>query len=174
MTTYVTYNRKGNTMAVREKNTLTVDLPLDTEIVLRRTFDAPRDLVWEAFTKPEHLIHWWGPRNTTVVSCILEPRPGTTWRIVLRDADGDEIGFGGEVLEVTPPERFVWTFGHDGMPGEPGPEELLLEERNGKTYVTTRSTFPNKEVRDAVLQSGMQKGAAESYDRLEERLATLV
>jgi uncharacterized protein YndB with AHSA1/START domain len=159
-------------MAVNEQSKLTVELPSDTEIVMKRTFDAPRHLVFDAFTKPEHVAHWWGPRGTTLSVCTLDARPGGRWRMVIRDANGDENGFGGEVREVRPPERFVWTFGWDGMPGE-GPEEFTFEERGGKTTVTTRSIFPDKESRDRVLQSGMEKGAAESYDRLEEHLATL-
>ena len=152
---------------------LIVELPSDTEIVMRRTFDAPRHLVFDAFTKAEHLRHWWGPRGTTLSVCEMEARPGGRWRMVIRDAEGGENGFGGEVREVRPPERFVWTFGWDGMPGQEGPEEMTFEECDGRTTVTTRSTFPSKEARDQVLQHGMEKGAAESYDRLAEHLATL-
>ena len=156
-----------------ETSTLVVELPSDTEIVMRCTFNAPRELVFEAFTKPEHLIHWWGPRDTTVTVCTVDLRPGGRWRIVLRHANGQEVEFGGEFREVRPPERFVWTFGFVGMPGEPGPEEYVFEEHDGKTTVTARSDFGSKELRDQVLQSGMQEGAAQSYDRLEEHLTTL-
>ncbi|HEX2172243.1 MAG TPA: SRPBCC family protein [Dehalococcoidia bacterium] len=158
---------------MNESSKLTVELPSDTEIVMRRSFDAPRHLVFDAFTKPEHVVHWWGPRGTTLTVCTLDARPGGKWRMVIRDANGDENGFNGEILEVTPPERFVWTFGWEGMPGEYVPEEITFEERGGKTTVTTRSTYSSKESRDAMLQSGMETGAAESYDRLEEHLAKL-
>ncbi len=160
-------------MAVSEQSRLTVELPSDTEIVMKRTFDAPRHLVFDAFTKPEHVVHWWGPRGTTLPVCTLDARPGGTWRMVIRDANGEENGFNGEVREVTPPERFVWTFGWEGLPGEHVPEEMTFEERDGKTTVTTRSIFPNKESRDRMLQSGMETGATESYERLEEHLAKL-
>ena len=160
-------------MAVSESRELTVELPSDTEILMRRTFDAPRQLVFDAFTKPEHLVHWWGLRGSTLLECNLDARPGGTWRTVMRDANGEETVFFGEIREVTPPERFVWTFGFEGMPGEPGPEEMTFEEQGGKTTVTSRSFFPDKETRNALLQSGMEAGAVETYERLDEYLATL-
>jgi uncharacterized protein YndB with AHSA1/START domain len=160
-------------VTINETSRLTVELPSDTEIVMRRTFAAPRRLVFDAFTRPEHLVHWWGLRGSTILECNLDARPGGTWRFVVREANGEEMTFFGEVREVTPPERFVWTFGFEGMPGEPGPEEMTFEERDGKTTVTSRSTFPDKETRDALLQSGMEAGAVETYERLDEYLATL-
>jgi uncharacterized protein YndB with AHSA1/START domain len=158
-------------MAVSDTRTLSVELPSDTEILMTRTFDAPRHLVFDAFTKPEHLVHWWGPRGTTLSECIFDARPGGTWRIVMREANGEQTVFFGEIREVTPPERFVWTFGFEGMPGEPGPEEMTFEEHDGKTTVRSRSTFPDKESRDGLLQSGMEAGAIETYERLDEHLA---
>ena len=165
---------KGNAMAVSRQSNLIVELPSDTEIVMRRTFDAPRQIVFDALTDPRHLSHWWGPRGTTLSVCTLDARPGGAWRMVVRDADGGENGFGGEVREVTPPERFVWTFGFEGMPGEPGPEEMTFQERDGRTTVTSRSFVPDKESRDALLQSGMEAGAIETYERLDEYLARLI
>jgi uncharacterized protein YndB with AHSA1/START domain len=160
-------------MTANETFKLTVELPSDTEIVMRRTFAAPRQLVFDAFTKPEHLAHWWGLRSSTLLECSLDARPGGTWRMVVREANGEEMRFFGEIREVTPPERFVWTFGFEGIPGEPGPEEMTFEERDGKTTVTSRSVFPDKETRDALLQSGMEAGAVETYERLDEYLAKL-
>jgi uncharacterized protein YndB with AHSA1/START domain len=160
-------------MAVREKNQLIVELPSDTEIVMRRTFDAPRALVFDAFTKEEHLRHWWGMKGSELTVCEMDARPGGRWRMVIREADGSENGFSGEVREVRPHERFVWTFGWDGAPGQDGPEEMTFEECDGKTTVTTRSIFPSKEVRDMIIRSGMEEGATQSYERLAEHLATL-
>ncbi|HEU5318912.1 MAG TPA: SRPBCC family protein [Chloroflexota bacterium] len=158
-------------MTVSEKSRLTIELPSDTEIVMRRTFDSPRELVFDAFTKREHLVHWWGPKGSTLSVCEMDARPGGKWRMVIREADGSDNGFGGEVREVRRPERFVWTFGWDGAPGQDGPEEMTFEERDGKTTVTTRSLFPSKEVRDMIIQHGMEEGAAQSLDRLAEHLA---
>lgn len=155
------------------KPAIVLELPSDTEILMRCSFNAPRQLVFDAFTKPEHLANWWGPHGTSLSACELDLRAGGKWRMVIRDASGEENAFGGAILEVTPPERFMWTFGWEGMPGQEGPEEMIFEEAGGKTTVTARSTFPDKETRDAVLQSGMEEGAAQSYERLAERLATI-
>lgn len=154
-------------------NKLTVTTPSDREIVMTRVFDAPRDLVFEAHTSCDHMRNWWGPRRYEVVACELDFRPGGAWRIVHLGPDGEEISFFGEYREIVRPERIVWTFGFDGMPGEPGVETLTLEEHDGKTTLTTTSFFDSVEERDAVLQSGMEAGAAETWDRLEEYLEVL-
>lgn len=155
------------------KPAMTVELPSDTEILMRCSFNAPRQLVFDAFTEPEHLVHWWGPRGTSLTCCEVDLRPGGKWRMVIRDAGEEEHAFGGAILELEPPRRFVWTFGWDGMPGQEGPEEMIFTEVDDKTTVTTRSTFPDKETRDAMLRSGMEEGATQSYERLAERLATI-
>jgi len=151
---------------------LTVTTP-DREIVMTRVFDAPRDLVFEAHSSCEHLSHWWGPRKYEVTSCEVDFRPGGRWRIVHRGPDGDEIAFFGEYREIVRPERIVWTFGFEGMPGEPGPETMTLEEHDGKTTLTASAVFNTVEERDGVLESGMESGAAETYDRLDEYLEFL-
>jgi len=151
---------------------LTVTTP-DREIVMTRVFDAPRDLVFEAHSSCEHLSHWWGPRKYEVTSCEVDFRPGGRWRIVHRGPDGDEIAFFGEYREIVRPERFVWTFGFEGMPGEPGPETYVFEEHDGKTTLTASAVFNTVEERDGVLESGMESGAAETYDRLDEYLEFL-
>jgi len=147
--------------------------PSDREIVMTRVFDAPRDLVFEAHTSCEHMSKWWGPRRHEVVSCEIDFRPGGAWRIVHRGPDGDEIAFFGEYLEIVRPERIVWTFGFEGMPGPPGPETHVFEERDGTTTITSSAVFSSVEERDAVLGSGMESGAAETYDRLDEYLEVL-
>lgn len=158
---------------------LTVTMPSDTEIVMSRTFDAPRDLVFEAHTSCEHLSRWWGPKKYEVVSCEVDFRPGGTWRIVHRGPDGDEIAFFGDYLEIVRPERIAWTFafegltGQEGLSGGPGPETMVFEEHDGTTTITTTSTFPSAEVRDLVLESGMEEGAVETYDRLDDYLEEL-
>jgi uncharacterized protein YndB with AHSA1/START domain len=145
----------------------------EKEIRMTRLFDAPRDLVFEAHTSCEHMTNWWGPRKYEVASCEIDFRPGGKWRIVHR-ADGEEDqGFHGEFREIAPPERIVWTFEWEGMPGHVSVETLTLEEQDGKTLVTANSTFDTAEDRDGMIQSGMETGAAETYDRLDEYLEKL-
>ena len=160
-------------MVANNSTTLKVTLPSDQEIVLTREFDFPRDLVFEAFTRPEHIAQWWGPRGTTVPSCQMDFRAGGKWRFVSRDADGNEFGFRGEIREVVPPERIVQTFEFEGMPGHISVDTLRLEDLGGRTRMTVTSQFDSVMDRDGMLQSGMEKGAAESYERLSEYLQTL-
>ena len=159
-------------MPARKNDPLKVTLPSDREIVMTRTFDAPRRFVFEALSKCEHLKHWWGPRRYEVAECQLDFRPGGKWRIVHRGPDG-EFGFRGEIREIVPNERVVQTFEYEGMPGHISVETLTLTEKDGKTIYTTRSVFDSKEDRDGMLQSGMEEGANESMDRLEEYLPEL-
>jgi uncharacterized protein YndB with AHSA1/START domain len=152
---------------------LTVTTPSDREIVLTRKFDAPRDLVFEAHTSCEHMSNWWGPRRYEVSSCEMDLRPGGTWRIVHSDPDGKEFAFRGEFREVVRPERLVWTFEWEGLPGHISVETLVFEEQDGKTTITGTSVFDTVEDRDGMLQSGMEGGAAEAYERLDEYLEKL-
>jgi uncharacterized protein YndB with AHSA1/START domain len=154
-------------------NKLEVTTPSDTVIQMTRVFDAPRDLVFEAHTSAEHMSKWWGPRKYEVVSAEYDFRPGGKWRIEHRGPEGDEHGFRGEFREIVRPERIVWTFEYEGAPGQIAVETMTLEEHDGKTTLTVRSDAGSKEARDAVLESGMESGAAETYDRLEEYAQSL-
>jgi len=140
-----------------------------------RVFDAPRRLVWEALSKPEHYRRWWGPRSQTMTACHLDFRPGGSWRFVTRGPDGNEYAFRGQIREVVPPERIVQTFEFEGQPGTVMLDSLTLTEQDGKTVMHATSTLESgaPEAVEAMLQSGMAEGAAESYDRLEEYLRTL-
>jgi uncharacterized protein YndB with AHSA1/START domain len=160
-------------MGGRGSNQLTVTTPSDREIVMTRVFDAPRDLVFEAHTSCEHMKHWWGPRKYEIASCEVDFRPGGAWRIVHRAPGEDDQGFRGEFREIVRPERIVWTFEWEGMPGHISVDTLTLEEHNGKTAITATSVFDSVEDRDGMLQSGMESGAAETYDRLDEYLEIL-
>ncbi len=151
----------------------TLTTPSDREIVMTRVFDAPRELVFEAHASCEHMSRWWGPRKYEVVSCEIDFRPSGAWRIVHRGAEGEIPGFRGEYLEIVRPERFVWTFEWEGMPGHVGPETYTFEERDGLTTLTTTSVFGSIEERDGVLGSGMESGAQESWERLDEYLEVL-
>jgi uncharacterized protein YndB with AHSA1/START domain len=154
-------------------NKLMVTTPSDREIRMTRVFDAPRDLVFEAHSSCEHMSNWWGPRKYEVASCEMDFRPGGTWRIVHRADGEDDQGFHGEFREIVRPERIVWTFEWEGMPGHVSVETLTLEEQGGKTTVTATSVHDSQEDRDGMLQSGMEEGAAETYDRLDEYLEVL-
>ena len=167
------FDKLAAAVGARNTRALTVILPSDREIVMTRVFEAPRRLVFEAHSKCEHVKHWWGPRGFTLVSCTMDFRPGGAWRYVQRKASGAEYAFHGEFREIVPPERIVWTFEFEGMPGEVAVETMTFVERDGNTTLTTRSLAPSREARDAVLQSGMEKGAAETWDRLEEYVATM-
>lgn len=146
----------------------------DREIVMTRVFDAPRRLVFEAFTKPELLKRWLlGPPGWSMPVCEINLKVGGTYRYVWRnDADGMEMGMGGVYREIAAPERVVATekFDEAWYPGE-ALGTLVLVEQAGKTTVTQTMLYESREARDAILKSGMEKGVAASYDRLAEVLA---
>jgi uncharacterized protein YndB with AHSA1/START domain len=156
--------------------TLQVTTPSDREVVFTRAFDAPRELVFEAWTNPEHVRHWWGLRESTMLLCEADVRPGGSWRYVTTAEDGAEVPFTGVYQEVTPPERLVYTEMYDVEPfnsGDPAVNTVAFTPEEGGTLVTVTTVYPSKEVRDFALSSGMEAGAAESYDRLAEHLTTL-
>ncbi len=152
---------------------LTVTTPSELEIVMTRELDAPRDLVFEAHTSCEHMSNWWGPRKYEFAKCEIDFREGGLWRVVHRGPDGDEHAFRGEYREIVRPESITWTFEYEGFPGNISVETLTLEERDGKTLLTARSRYDTVEQRDAMLQSGMEEGAAETFERLDEYLKEL-
>lgn len=160
-------------MAQQSEETLAVTTPSDREIVMTRTFDAPRKLVFEAHSTPEHMKRWWGPRRYEMTVCEMDFRPGGAYRIVHRDADGQEFGFRGAFREIVPPERIVWTFEFEGMPGHVSVQTLVFTEQDGKTTVTATALYDSVEDRDGELHSGMLEGATETYDRLDEYLRTM-
>ncbi len=160
--------------AARSSGSMTLVLPSDREIVMTRVFHAPRRLVFEAHRKCEHIQNWWGPRRYTMSNCEMDFRPGGAWRFVQRGPDGREFGFRGVYREIVAPERIVQTFEFDGMPGQGSLETLALVEEDGKTTLTSRSVFQNREDRDAMIRSGMEAGARETMDRLDGYLDTMV
>jgi uncharacterized protein YndB with AHSA1/START domain len=151
---------------------LQVTTPSDREIVMTRVLDAPRDLVFEAHSSCEHMTKWWGPRKYEVADCEMDFRDGGEWRIVHR-APGEEHGFHGEFREIVRPERITWTFEYEGMPGHVSVQTVTFDEQDGKTTLTATASFDTVEERDAMLESGMEGGAAESMDRLAEYLEVL-
>ena len=147
--------------------------PSDREIVVTRVFAAPRRLVWEAWTNPEHLPNWMtGPDGWSMPVCEIDLRPGGAWRFVLRGPDSAEMEMSGEYREVVPPERLV----HTESWGADWPETintLVLTEEGGKTTSTSTVLYPSKEARDAALQTGMKDGMSQSFDRLAEYLRAI-
>jgi uncharacterized protein YndB with AHSA1/START domain len=155
---------------MKNTRTLNVTLPSEREIVLTRVFDAPRHMIYDAWTKPELLKRWFGPRGWSLEVCDIDLKVGGKWRFVLRGPDGKEMGMRGVYRELVPPERDVHTESFDDFPGESLVTGVLLEV-GGKTTMTATILYPSQEVRDAVLKSGIEHGAAETYDRLAEMLA---
>jgi len=143
-----------------------------TELVFERTFDASREQVWKAFTDPDLILRWWGRHGTTTTVVEMDVRPGGRWRYVNSASDRDDVAFYGEYLEVTPPERFKWTFMFDveGVGPTGGPETYTFEDLDGRTRVTARGHMGSVEVIEGALATGMVKGAIEAWDRVESLL----
>ncbi len=147
--------------------------PSDRELVLTRVFDAPRLLVFEAWTKPEHLMRWYGCRITRLLACDIDLRPGGSYRFVMRIADGEQHTMSGVYREIVPPARLVYTERFNDNPDKEALVTFTLSERNGRTTMTSTIRYRSAEDRDAVLKFGVEKGAVETLDRLEEYLPTM-
>jgi uncharacterized protein YndB with AHSA1/START domain len=160
-------------MTNQQQETTVYTTPSDREIVSERVFDAPRDRVFAAYTDPELIPQWWGPRDVPVTVDKMDVRRGGAWRFVHHDPDGNENGFRGTYREVAPPERIVQTFEWEGMPGHVIVETVTFEDLGGRTKVTGVSLFHTTEERDGMLASGMERGLTETHDRLAELLAKL-
>ena len=156
------------------KNTFEAEVLSDTEIAMQRKLAAPRELVYRAFTEADLIPKWWGLRSSTTIVDTFEPKVGGRWRFIQRESDGTEYAFRGEFLELDPPSRIVQTFEFEPIPGHIVTDTLTLTEIEGGTLVRILSKFESLEDRDGLLRSGMEAGANETYDRLEELLATLV
>jgi uncharacterized protein YndB with AHSA1/START domain len=151
----------------------TITTPSDREVVMARTFEAPRTLVWDAYTKPEHVQRWLlGPEGWTMPICEIDLRPGGEWHFLWRRPDGDELEMRGVYREIVPPERLVNTESWGGEWPETENTVQLFEE-DGTTTVTTTILYPSKEARDAAIATGMADGAERSYGLLDEYLRTL-
>lgn len=150
----------------------TLTLPSDREFRIERIFNAPRDRVWRACTDPELVAQWWGRGNRLVIE-KMEVERGGHWRFVEHSKDGVH-GFEGRYREVTPPERLVYTFEWDGMPGYPIVETTTFEDMgDGRTKLVLTSLFYKTEERDGMMQSGMEGGMNESYAALDRLLASM-
>jgi uncharacterized protein YndB with AHSA1/START domain len=164
-----------STGTVANSDSFKATTPSDREIRLTRVFDAPRRLVFEAMSKPEHITQWWGRlgEGYSVPVCEVDLREGGRWRFVNRTPKGELVVFYGVYREVAPPDRMVFTEIFAPFPDAESVVTAVFTDENGKTRLTVTARYPSVEVRDMVLKSGMEKGAAISYDRLEEVVARL-
>jgi uncharacterized protein YndB with AHSA1/START domain len=160
--------------SVANSESFNVTTPSDREIRMTRLFDAPRHLVFEAMTKPEHITRWWGclDEGYSVPVCEVDLRLGGAWRFVNRHPKGEAV-FYGVYREIAPPERLVFTEIYAPFPDSESVVTAVFTEENGKTRLTVTALYPSLEVRDFVVKSGMARGAAISYDQLEELVARL-
>lgn len=162
-------------MVANQGHGLTLTLLSDREIVATRVFHAPRRLVFEAWTKPEHVKRWYGGyRSMTLPVCEIDLRVGGTWRYVLDDpSNGTDLGFSGEYREIVQPERLVSTERYEWIANSDHIVTLTLTEQDGKTTLHLHVQYPSVEQRDGDLQSGMEVGMRETLNRLEELLISM-
>lgn len=153
---------------------LLVTTPVEREIHSERTFNAPRKLVYDTFSDPSLISEWWGPRAFSTRVVKMDFQVGGEWRFVHTLPDGSKTGFQGVYKEITPPESVVQTFEWDGLPGHVIVETAYFEEVDeNTTRIRNISRFESNEDRDGMIQSGMESGLNESYERFEELLARI-
>jgi uncharacterized protein YndB with AHSA1/START domain len=156
-------------MNVSTSRRATVTLPSDSEILITREFDAPRHLVYEAWTTPELVKRWWHANRGVVTLAEIDFRVGGAWRFVAQTDDGSEVGFHGEYQDIVPNERIVSTEIYEGAPGGDGTvNTMTFAERDGRTRMTILVEAPSKDVRDAIIASGMEDGLQDALDLLED------
>jgi uncharacterized protein YndB with AHSA1/START domain len=158
-------------MAVTSSGTATVTLPTDEQILITREFDAPKHLVYKAWTTPELVKRWWSGQRGRVTLAEIDLRVGGTWRYVMMASGGHEVGFHGEFREIVPNERIVSTEVYE-MPGatevEAPVNTVTFTEVDGRTILRLLTQCPTKELRDTIIESGMEVGMQEQMDALEQ------
>jgi uncharacterized protein YndB with AHSA1/START domain len=166
-------------MTVAANRSAKVTLPSDEQILITREFDAPKHLVYEAFTTPELVRRWWHANRGEMTVAEIDLRPGGKWRYVMIAEGGLEVGFHGEYREIVPNERVVSTEVYEGVPQpEDGPEQgtvntATFTEAEGRTTLTILVDAPSKDVRDAIIESGMEDGLQDALDLLEQTAGSL-
>ena len=143
------------------------------QVVVERDFDAPAGLVFRAYTEPELLARWWGPRHLGLAIDVFEPRDGGRWRLIHTEPDGREHAFHGLFHGTPSPAGIVQTFEYEGVPGHVKLDTTTFEERDGGTFVRVVSSFATIEDRDGMVAAGMEAGVRDSNERLAELLAEL-
>jgi uncharacterized protein YndB with AHSA1/START domain len=165
-------------MTVTSSGTATVTLPTDEQILITREFDAPKHLVYKAWTTPELVKRWWNAKRGEVTIAEIDLRPRGMWRYVMVADGGFEVAFHGEYREIVPNERIVSTEVYEGAPQGEGPEQGTLNtatftEADGRTTLTILVQAPSKEIRDAIVDSGMEAGMQDAMDLLEQVASSL-
>jgi uncharacterized protein YndB with AHSA1/START domain len=163
-------------MAATTSGTAKVTLPADNQILITREFNAPRRLVWTAYTTPELVRRWWSGQKGTVTSADIDLRIGGRWRYVMVADGGFEVAFRGEFREIVPEERLVNTEIFEGLPDaddHPGLVTVTFTEKDGRTFIDMLSEYRDRTDRDAVIDSGMESGMQESMDALEQVAVSL-
>ncbi len=166
----MTSTNKAREVNTGGKHAMTISEDGDGTATLERFFDAPRDLVFRILTTPELVPEWWGPRRLKTDVVEMDVRVGGKWAFNNIDDDGTVYEFRGEYLELDPPRAITQTFEFMGMPGAISTERLTLAEQHGGTLLRVVSDYGSAEAARAVVSSGMEQGASETYDRLEEIL----
>jgi uncharacterized protein YndB with AHSA1/START domain len=149
-------------------NSAVVTLPTDTQILITREFDAPRHLVYRAFTTPELIKRWWAGERGEVTSAEVDLRPGGNWRYVMIANGGFEVAFHGEYREIIPDERIVTTDVFEGMPDAAAVTTTTFAEKDGRTTLSILVEHSSQQHRDAHINSGMEAGMQESMNKLEQ------
>jgi uncharacterized protein YndB with AHSA1/START domain len=152
---------------------MALTLPSDREIVMTRAFNAPARILFEVWTKPEHVRKWYAVRGTTMTVCDIDLRVGGAWRWVLTHPKGGEIAFSGVFREIDPPHRLQRTEVFESMPGAESLGTLTFDEKGGQTTLTINMLFKSKQDRDVCLRSGMELGVKESFQKIDELVAGL-
>lgn len=160
-------------MIQKTANRMTLTLVSDREVAVTRAFDAPRSLVFEAWSRCEHMKNWWGPHGFDLIECNIDLRPGGKYRFVQRAPDGSIHGFNGVYREIAAPERIVFTQIYEPIPDQEVVVTATLTETGGKTALSQNLLFSSKKARDGMIASGMERGEAQSFERLDELLAGL-
>ncbi len=155
-------------MAATSSGTAVVTLPEDKQILITREFEAPKHLVYEAYTTPELVRRWWSGKRGAVTSVEIDLRVGGAWRYVMTASEGFEVAFHGEYREIVPSERIVSTEVYEGMPEGQALDTITFAEVDGRTTLTTLVQHTSKEHRDAHINSGMEAGMQEAMDLLEQ------
>ena len=161
-------------MTTASSGTATVTLPTDEQILITREFDAPKHLVYEAYTTPELVKRWWNAKRGEVTVAEIDLRVGGKWRYVMVAEGGTEVAFHGEYREIVPNERIVATEVYEGLPEGLDPEEhaalntVTFAEADGRTTLTILVQTPSKADRDAIIDSGMEAGMQDAMDLLEQ------
>ncbi len=150
-----------------------VTLPADDQILIEREFAAPAALVWRAVTEPELVRRWWHAGRGEMTACEIDLRVGGAWRYAMRPAGGDELAFYGEFLEIVPHERIVQTETFEPFPDDPSTNTMTLVERDGATVMRTLVQHTTAQARDMHIESGMEAGMQDAFDRLEQLAISL-